>query len=441
MHLSDIGARLSGHTGVVDLMEDMAGALADGNVLAMLGGGNPARIPEVESTWRAQLEAILAAPGRLELLLGAYDSPQGSPTFRTALAALLQRTYGWDIGPDHIAVTNGSQQAFFLLLNLVSGAGGGTVGATVGDTVGGSARRGRVLFPLVPEYIGYADQGLDPGAFIACQPVIERADDHSFKYRVDMDAVEETIRLAADGPEPVAAICVSRPTNPSGNVLTDAEIRALDSIADRYGIPLFVDNAYGLPFPSIIFPERIDGDARPVWSENIVLGMSLSKIGLPGLRTGVVVARPEIVRALRNANAVLALANTTLGQALAEPLCADGRILTLADEVIAPWYRRRSLLGVELLTARMSAAVDWAVHRIEGSIFMWLWVPQMPISSRELYARLKARGVIVVPGEYFFFGGTEAWPHARECLRINYGRETAELERGLQIIAEEIARL
>ena len=36
----------------------------------------------------------------------------------------------------------------------------------------------------------------------------------------------------------------------------------------------------------------------PAWDENMILTMSLSKIGLPGTRTGIVIARPEIIRAV-----------------------------------------------------------------------------------------------------------------------------------------------
>ena len=56
-------------------------------------------------------------------------------------------------------------------------------------------------------------------------------------------------------------MCVSRPTNPTGNVLTDTEIQKLSKIAQDYDIPLFIDNAYGLPWPNIIFTD----EATPYW--------------------------------------------------------------------------------------------------------------------------------------------------------------------------------
>ena len=101
---------------------------------------------------------------------------------------------------------------------------------------------------------------------------------------------------------------MSRPTNPTGNVLTDDEIEHLDAIAKTRNIPLIIDGAYGLPFPGILFT-----DARPHWNHNTILALSLSKLGLPGVRTGIIVASEEIIRAYSNANTIVNLACGNLG--------------------------------------------------------------------------------------------------------------------------------
>ncbi len=56
----------------------------------------------------------------------------------------------------------------------------------------------------------------------------------------------------------------------------------------------------------------------------------------------------------------------------------------------------------------------------------------------ELYQRLKARGVLIVPGEYFFFGQDDEWDHAHQCLRMNYVQSEQDMQRGIEIIAEEV---
>ncbi len=425
MRLSQFGQRFAGKTGIMDLMDDMGRALAGKEKKYMLGGGNPAAIPAMEAVWRRRVQDLLANQRGIERMLGQYDTPQGQPSFVTALAEMLRREFAWDIGPENIAVTNGSQNAFFILLNMFSGPA-------------------KILFPLLPEYVGYADQGIDPDTFVAVKPRVEQLDEHTHKYRVNFDAVERVLAGSdGNGADSFGAICVSRPTNPSGNVLSDDEMARLDGLARHYSIPLIVDNAYGMPFPHIIFDDLVEGTAQPLWNENIILGMSLSKLGLPGARTGIVVASEEVVTALSRANAVLSLANTTVGQHLVEPLIRDRSLVTRSRNTIQPFYRERADTALAVLHDAFRETGPYSVHRLEGSIFLWLWLPDLPVPTVELYQRLKKRSVLVVPGEYFFFGDSEvkSWAHARECLRINYGQEPDDVERGLQIIAEEVGIL
>ena len=69
----------------------------------------------------------------------------------------------------------------------------------------------------------------------------------------------------------IGAIAVSRPTNPTGNVLSDSEIAKLRALARSHGVPLILDSAYGAPFPNIVFPE-ITTD----WDENTILCVSVA---------------------------------------------------------------------------------------------------------------------------------------------------------------------
>ena len=58
-------------------MEDAGEALAgDGEVL-LLGGGNPARIPEVQQTFREAMGNLLDDAPRFDRIVGDYDGPQG----------------------------------------------------------------------------------------------------------------------------------------------------------------------------------------------------------------------------------------------------------------------------------------------------------------------------------------------------------------------------
>ena len=74
------------------------------------------------------------------------------------------------------------------------------------------------------------------------------------------------------------------------------------------------------------------------------------------------------------------------------------------------------------------------------TFFFWLWFEDLPITTKELYRRLKQRGVLVVPGQYFFPGLDEAWRHKDECIRLNYSQDDGDLERGIVILGEELER-
>lgn len=413
---SDFGRHLGSGSGIGELMEDLGHALASGGAdLKMLGGGQPARIPEMNAVWRRRLDELEEETGGLDRMMTSYDPPLGNPRFLEAIAGLFRMTFGWEIGPENIAITPGGQTAFFFLFNLLAG--------RMPD-----GTRKKILLPLVPEYIGYADQGIDGCIFRAVTPLIEKTGPHEFKYRVDFDNLEIT-------PD-IAAICASRPTNPTGNVLTDEEIARLSALAKRHKIPLIIDNAYGCPFPGIIFEP-----ATPFWEPHVVLTYSLSKIGLPGTRTGIVIGPPDVIRALGSMSAIVGLSNPSTGQQILLPLVESGEILRLSREVVMPFYQEKCQLARKAAVEAFGDDVEWFMHRSEGAIFLWFWFPGLPITSKELYDRLKKRGVLVIPGEYFFFGHEDPdWAHRDECIRVSYAMDEAIVRDGLRIIAGEVRK-
>jgi valine--pyruvate aminotransferase len=173
----------------------------------------------------------------------------------------------------------------------------------------------------------------------------------------------------------------------------------------------------------------------------MILTLSLSKLGLPGTRTAIVIAPPEIASAIGAMTAITGLANGNIGQQLVLPLVEDGTILDLGPKILRPFYEVRSRAAAEWAAeAFNSRGVDWAMHASEGAFFHWLWLRDLSIQTSVLYEKLKARNVLIVPGEYFFFGLDGDWPHSRECLRLNFSRPENVVREGLAIIAEEAAR-
>ncbi len=415
MNYSDFGNKFSGASGILHLMEDLGNALQRNSNMLMLGGGNPANIPPIQAVLRARMESMLEHGDDFERTIGNYETPRGHHEFVGALAELLRARFGWPVSDRNIALTAGSQSGFFLLFNLFAGTAGGRVK--------------KILLPMMPEYIGYFDVGLTQEFFTSHPSNVKLIGDHSYKYYLDVENL--TVR-----PE-TAAMCVSRPTNPTGNVLTDKEIDHLMTLSRHYDIPLIIDNAYGLPFPNIVFTQ-----ATPVWNENIVFCMSLSKLGLPGVRTGIVIANENIAAALSRITAVTHLAISGFGPMLVLDLVKNGDIVKMSREIIGPYYQEKAQHALACFAGALHG-LPYRIHQAEGAIFLWVWLKDLPIPSRELYQRLKQRNVLIVPGEYFFtHAGTGAakgnWSqHSHECIRVSYSQPDAVVERGIAIIAEE----
>lgn len=414
MNISKFGERFTAGSGILQLMDDLGSALAnkDRDIL-MLGGGNPSHIPQVQEYLRQRLYQILANEGEFERMIGNYDTPQGEKNFIEALVRLLNKEFSWGLGPENIVLTNGSQSSFFFLFNMFAG-----------EFSNGESKQ--IMLPLAPEYIGYADLGLCDNFFKANEPDIEYLENGTFKYRVDFNNLNVS--------EKIGAICASRPTNPTGNVLTDDEVDKLSKLAKGNDIPLILDNAYGTPFPNIIY-----SNVTPVWNEHIILTMSLSKLGLPATRTGIVIAKKEVIDAVSAMNAIFSLAPGSIGAVMALEMVRDGSIIDLSKNVVKNYYKAKADRALNKLVDGVSD-LGCLVHKPEGALFLWLWMKELPITNQELYERLKARDVLVVPGHYFFPGIKEDLKHKHECIRITYAQDDAIVDKGLDIIVEEVKK-
>ena len=411
---SKFGQKFTQYSGITRLMDDLGKANhSDDENIIMLGGGNPALIAEAHDIFVNELKSLVDSD-EIDQMLGFYDGPQGSEVFIDALVEMFNANYEWQIDKDNIAITNGSQASFFSLFNLFAG-----------EMLDGSSKK--VLLPLVPEYIGYADQGLSDDMFIAIKPEICELDNQEFKYQIDFSKLKQAIKQ-----ENIGVICVSRPTNPTGNVITDEELSKLDKIAQANNIPLIVDNAYGNPFPGAIYT-----DVTLSWNENTILCMSLSKLGLPGIRTGIVIANKNTTQAMSRVSGILTLAPSSVGPALATNLVKNQEIMHIANDIVKPYYQQKAKIAQQLFND-IFADTSARMHKLEGAFFMWIWFPDLKITSEALYQRLKEKSVYIIPGEAFFIGADDEWQHQHQCIRINYAKDENILRKGLELIYQQV---
>lgn len=423
MKFSKFGQKFIKDSAILQLMDDLGRALNSDQPINMLGGGNPANIPALNQVYQSTLQDLVQQGQALESV-GNYAAPQGDAKFIQTLVDFFNRHYDWGLTCDNVVLTNGSQNAFFCLFNLFGGC-----------FEDGQTRS--VLLPLAPEYVGYADVHIEGANFVSIPPKIELVTHEGcegfFKYRVDFDALENLEDLKNGK---IGAICCSRPTNPTGNVLTDEEMMRLQALAKKYHLPLIVDNAYGMPFPNVIYPQ-----VSLSWDKDMILCFSLSKVGLPGSRTGIIIANEQVVKTIGNMNAIINLSPVRFGAALAKPLFDNDEIKRLSDQVIQPFYKKQASLAISLLQKEF-AGLPVRIHKPEGAIFLWVWFENLPISTTELYQILKEKGTLIIPSEHFFVGmDTSTYPHAKECIRLSIAQDDDTIRQGIATIGEVVRQL
>jgi valine--pyruvate aminotransferase len=279
----------------------------------------------------------------------------------------------------------------------------------------------KLLHPIVPDYTGYSSLGIESGIHVAIEPEREITGTHSFKYHPDWKSfkIDETI----------GAVLFSRPTNPSGNVFSDEETTRIVQEAKKHMVPVIIDSAYAPPIPGINFtPMQLIRDT------NVIYVLSFSKCGLPGERISVVIADEKYVDALYTFKANISIHSSRFGQAIAQRALKSGKLEAAAQNVIRPFYQAKSKLVQKAISENWDDSIPYYIHQSEGTLFMWVWFKDLPITDQELYARCKEQMVMVCPGNQFFFGQAEPTKHNNECIRISFTASDEDLVEGIKKI-------
>ncbi|HCF29554.1 MAG TPA: valine--pyruvate transaminase [Cyanobacteria bacterium UBA11049] len=411
--LTKIGAQMYNLTGVRAIMKDIIETLqaAEGQEYINLSAGNPLILPEVEQLWRDCTAELLANSSEFGEVVCRYGSSQGYGPLISAIATDFNRRYNLNLSERNILITPGSQTLYFYAANAFGG-------------YNPSGNLKQIVLPLSPDYTGYGGVSLAPEALVTYKPTLDvDASAHKFKYRPDFSQL--TIA------ENTGCVIFSRPCNPTGNVLTDEEVQKIASLAAPFNVPVLIDSAYGPPFPALNFTEM-----TPVFGENIIHCMSLSKAGLPGERIGVAIGDVKWIQVLESFQTNLCIHPSRYGQAIAARAINSGALAEISLQVIRPFYQNKFDVVENTLNEAMPKDLPWFLHRGEGAIFAWLWLKDLPVTDKEFYQQLKQVGVIVVPGSSFFPGLQENWPHKQQCLRISLTASDEEIAIGMQRLAK-----
>ncbi|TKJ29345.1 MAG: aminotransferase [Chloroflexi bacterium B3_Chlor] len=319
-----------------------------------------------------------------------YPQANGIIELRERIAALYPGAT-----PDNVLVTVGCAEANFITLQTLLAPGEEMV----------------IMLPNYMQIWGAAQNlGIDVKAF-------HLREDQG--WAPDLDELNDVVS------ERTKLIAVCNPDNPTGYILTDAEMEAIVAAAERVGAWLLADEVYS-------GAERVTDTRTPsFWGRyDKVLAMnSLSKAyGLPGLRIGWVVGPSDTVDDIWARHEYITISATMLSNQLAAIALSPEvrpRLTQRAREyirrgfpILDAWLESHE--GTFNLVPPQAAAIAYVRYHLD-------------VNSTELVRRLlDEKSVFIVPGDQF---GMDRY------LRISFGLPPDYLEAGLDRIHELIAEL
>lgn len=324
-----------------------------------------------------------------------YPPGPGIPELRTAIAAHQQRFYGLSHDPDtEVLVTAGATEAIAAsLLALLE----------PGDEV----------IALEPFYDSYAACIAMAGAVRV--PLTLRAPD----FRLDVDALRAAVTPRT------RLLLLNTPHNPTGTVLTPAELAAVAELAVSRDLLVITDEVYEhLVFEGAHTPLA----SLPGMRERTVTISSAGKsFSFTGWKVGWVTGTPELVTAVRSAKQFLTYVSSGPFQyAIAEALALPD---SYYDAFRADLAAKRDLLADGL------AAAGFEVFRPQGTYFITTDITPLGETDGLAFCRaLPERcGVVAIPNQVFYddkaAGATQVrWAF---CKRTDVLEEAVERLRGL----------
>lgn len=187
----------------------------------------------------------LSLPPQLSL---SYTNHAGNPELRQAIADTYQ------LQPDHVLISAGAAAALFIVHTALLSANDAIV-------------------VVSPNYT----TNIETPRAIGCRVHTLRLD-FQRQWSLDFDRLETLLRR-----DRIKLISLTTPHNPSGKMLSAAELYAISRLADQYGCYVLVDETYR----DLRLPNAPDVPLAATLSDRFISVSSLSKAyGMPGLRIG-----------------------------------------------------------------------------------------------------------------------------------------------------------
>jgi 2-aminoadipate transaminase len=338
---------------------------------------------------RELTDDVLTQDGRAAL---QYGPAEGFPPLREYVAELL-RSRGLDATPEHVLITNGSQQGLDLAARAL---------LDPGD---------RVL--------------LESPSYLAAVQAFDSYEAEYVTVPMDDEGMVTSELPAALAQRPKLVYTLPNFQNPTGITMNGARRQRLAEAAAAAGTAVLEDDAY--------HDLRYEGEELPpvcALAENpgAIYTGTFSKTVAPGVRVGYLWAEPGLVTRLGQLKQITDLHTGSLTQRVIHRYCTEGHLEPGIRRFCEVYRRRRDAL-LESLEREATGLISWP--RPGGGMFVWCCLPGGR-SAAELLRRAMARGVVFVPGASFHAGGG-----GEHTFRLNFVSAGEERIRdGIRILGE-----
>jgi GntR family transcriptional regulator/MocR family aminotransferase len=346
--------------------------------------------------FRKVLQSIMRRDGISAL---DYGERSGYAPLRSTLAHILA-SQGLQTQPENILITAGSQQALSLVSQLL-------------------LKPGDVILVESPTYAGALDLFRSLNFKVVGIPTDEQG--------MQVEMLEELLQQH----HPKLIYTIPNFHNPTGTCLSSPRRRDLLVLADRYNVPILEDDFVG--------DLRYDGRTQPSLKAldpggRVIYISTFSKMLMPGLRVGFLVADGPVYDSLVNFKYVNDLATSTLIQRALETYVTVGRYQSHLRRSCQVFRKRR-----DAMLAAIQRYLPDSVHMDtpQGGLFIWLRLPEN-LSSEKLLVFAHEEGVDFVPGNHFFPDNS----NGKDWLRLNFVVQPPDkIDEGIHRLGKAIGRL
>jgi 2-aminoadipate transaminase len=217
--------------------------------------------------------------------------------------------------------------------------------------------------------------------------------------------------------------------NPSGRTMPAQRRAALLQASQRLGLPLLEDNPYGDLWYDAPPPAPLAAAAP----EQVIYLGSFSKVLVPGLRLGYVIAPPALFPKLLQAKQAADLHTPGFNQRVVHEVVRDGFLSRHLPTVRARYQAQRDAMRDAL--QQHLAPLGCRFHTPAGGMFFWVELPA-GLDAIALLPQAVEAGVAYVPGAAFYC----AQP-AKNTLRLSFVTVSpARIAQGIEQLASVLRR-